>query len=164
MASHGYMIVEGESQGLISAGCSSTVSIGSKCQAGHEDEIMVLSFDHNMNNQGNIKHATHNPIFITKPVDKSSPLLAQALANREKLTCTLNFYRHTGSGGQDKFYSVKIKGAQIADLTVSMPHSILHNDAEPQEIVALRYRDIIWEHHTANTSGYTSWNGGQWDQ
>ncbi|EPJ80719.1 hypothetical protein CFII64_17406 [Pseudomonas sp. CFII64] len=164
MASHSYMIIEGKNQGLISAGCSSLPSIGNKCQAGHEDEIMVLSFAHNMNNIGNIKHAHHNPVIITKLLDKSSPLLAQALSDREELTCTINFYRHSNLAGQEKYYSVKIKGAQIASLTVDVPHSVLENDADPNETIAIRYRDIIWENHAAKTSGYTSWEGAEWDQ
>ena len=46
MASHGYMSISGKSQGVISAGCSTPESIGNKCQTGHRDEIMVLSFNH----------------------------------------------------------------------------------------------------------------------
>jgi type VI secretion system Hcp family effector len=164
MASHGYVLIEGKTQGLISAGCSSVESIGNRCQIEHSDEIMVLSFDHNMNNMGNIKHANHNPIVITKPVDKSSPLLAKALADREEINCTFNFYRASPQGSLEKFYSVRIKGGLIANLTLSMPHSILLNDVDPQENVAIRYKDIIWEHHTAKTSGYASWGGGEWEQ
>lgn len=45
MAYHGYMRITGKLQGLISAGCGSQASIGNKCQVGHGDEIMVLSFN-----------------------------------------------------------------------------------------------------------------------
>ena len=161
MASHGYMVIEGKVQGLLSEGCSTAPSIGNKCQISHKDEIMVLSFDHKMNTLGNTEYAHHNPIIITKFIDKSSPLLAQALATREELTCTLNFYRASGPVGQEKYYSVEIEGAQIADLTVSMPHSILQNDVEPQETVAIRYRNITWRNHATNSSGYTTWEGAQ---
>ena len=164
MASHGYMAVNGKTQGLISSGCSGVESIRNKCQAGHENEIMVLSFDHNINTIGNAKEAHHNPVVITKLIDKASPLLAQALANREELTCTINFYRNAGAVGLEKFYSVTIKGAQIADLTFSMPHSILQNDVEPQETIAIRYRTIVWENHATKTSGYAFWDAGDWDK
>ena len=52
MANHGYMTITGKAQGLISAGCSTQDSIGNKCQSGHTDEIMVLSYTHNMINIG----------------------------------------------------------------------------------------------------------------
>lgn len=157
MASHGYMTIKGKTQGLISAGCSSQMSIGNKCQHGHEDEIMVLSFSRDMANIENSQKATHLPIFITKNIDKSSPLLARALAEREEIECTLDFYRIMPQGAQEKFYTIKIQGGLIANLTADIPHAILQNDAEPQEHIAIRYRDIQWIHHLASTSGHASW-------
>jgi hypothetical protein len=158
MANQGYMTIKGEKQGVISAGCSTQNSIGNKCQTAHTDEIQVLAFVHNMFNAGNSKHATHTPIQITKNIDKSTPLLAQALANLEKLHCVLDFYRVSAHGAQEKFYTIEIRGAVIASLSTTMPHSILQNDLENEENVALRYREIIWTHHLAGTSGYAFWD------
>lgn len=157
MANHGYMTITGKTQGLISAGCSTQTSIGNKCQAGHADEIMVLSYTHNMNIAGNTNKATHSPIIITKNIDKSSPLLAKSLSSLEEIDCVINFYRVSSFGMQEKFYSISIEGGIIADLTLEMPHAIFQNDAEPQEHLAIRYRDITWTHHAAGTSGHTSW-------
>ncbi|MGE8177637.1 Hcp family type VI secretion system effector [Pseudomonas fluorescens] len=156
MANHGFMTITGKAQGLISAGCSTQESIGNKCQTGHTDEIMVLSYSHNMANIGNINKPIHNPIVITKNVDKSSPLLSQALSSREEINCLISFYRISSFGSQEKFYTVEIRGGIISDLTVDMPHVVLQNDVEPQEHVAIRYRDIIWTHHLAGTCGYSS--------
>lgn len=158
MANQGYMKITGTTQGPISDGCSGRSSIGTKCQFAHEDEIMVLSFAHNMGNLQNSKHASHGPILITKNIDKSSPLLAQALASREPVDCTIDFYRASSEAGQEKFYTVKIKGGLIVDLSVDLPHSILQNDAQAQEHLAIRYRDITWTHHLAGTSGYAIWD------
>lgn len=161
MANQGYMTITGTTQGLISAGCSGQDSIGNKCQPAHLDEIMVLSFAHNMGNLQNSKHASHGPILITKNIDKSSPLLAQALANREPVDCTIDFYRTSSVGAQEKFYTVKIKGGLIADLSVDVPHVVLQNDAQAQEHLAIRYQDITWTHHLAGTSGYAIWDDRQ---
>ncbi|VVO58491.1 Hcp family type VI secretion system effector [Pseudomonas fluorescens] len=157
MANHGYMTITGKAQGLISSGCSTQDSIGNKCQTAHADEIMVLSYSHNMANIGNINKPTHNPIVITKNIDKSSPLLAQALSSREEINCIINFYRISPFGLQEKFYTVEIRGGVVTDLTLDMPHVVLQNDVEPQEHLAIRYQDIIWTHHLAGTSGYSSW-------
>lgn len=162
LANHGYMTITGKSQGLISAGCSSHDSIGNKCQAGHLDEIMVLTFSHSLFNHGNTRYATHQPIVITKNIDKSSPLLAQALDTREVVNCLINFYRVSPQGRQEKFYTVDIRGGLIVELTVDMPHAVLQNDADAQEHLAIRYRDIIWTHHLAGTSGYSSWGDTEW--
>mgnify|MGYP001577581090 CR=1 FL=1 len=164
MANHGYMTISGKQQGLISAGCASQESIGNKCQTSHTDEIMVLSFVHNMSNAENSKHAIHQPIVITKNIDKSTPLLAQALNDKEVVDCELTFYRVSLYGTQEKFFTVKLKGGLIADQTMSMPHAISENDAEPQEQIAIRYRDITWIHHVANTSGWSSWDDSAWNK
>lgn len=161
MANQGYMTISAEKQGLISAGCSAQNSIGNKCQTDHLDEIQVLAFAHDMFSTGNSKHATHNPVVITKNIDKSTPLLAQALDQREKLNCVLDFYRVSAYGTQEKFYSLELRGAVIVSLSTSVPHSVLENDLEPQEEVAIRYRDILWTHHLAGTSGYASWNDNE---
>ncbi|PSS57690.1 Hcp family type VI secretion system effector [Pseudomonas sp. BBP2017] len=157
MASYGYMTITGNRQGMISAGCSTPDSIGNKCQSGHTDEIMVLSFTHRMSNVGNTPHSTHHPIVVTKAIDKSSPLLAQALASREEIECQFHFYRVSPSGGQEKYYSIEIKGGQLAELVSDVPHAVLQNETEGQEVVSLRYQTIRWTHHIAGTSGYTYW-------
>ncbi|KPW70324.1 Uncharacterized protein ALO76_01566 [Pseudomonas syringae pv. coriandricola] len=38
MANYSYMTIKGQTQGLISKGCSSKGSLGSKCQTEHLDE------------------------------------------------------------------------------------------------------------------------------
>ena len=159
MANHAYMTITGATQGLISAECSTQSSIGNKCQAGHLNEIMVLAYSHNM---ANTTRAIHNPVLITKNIDKSSPLIARAMATMEKVDCTIDFYRTSSFGTQEKYYTVEIKEGIIADLTLELPHVILSGDAQPQEHVAFRYKDITWTHHGAGTSGYSLWEEGLW--
>lgn len=38
-----------------------------------------------------------------------------------------------------------------------MPHTVLYDDLEAEEVVAIRYREISWTHHIAGTSGYAFW-------
>jgi type VI secretion system Hcp family effector len=162
MANHGYMKITGPKDTLISKGCSGYDSIGNKCQTEHIDKIMVLSLVHQMFNLENSKAATHQPVVIAKNIDKSTPLLAQALANRDLVNCEIDFYRVSKAGGQEKFFTVKLKDCVIADITMVMPDTTSENDAEPHETVAIRYRDISWNHHLASTSAQTSWNAVAW--
>ncbi|WP_338582406.1 Hcp family type VI secretion system effector [Pseudomonas sp. MAG733B] len=161
MASHSYMSITGKRQGLISAGCSSQSSIGNKCQLGHQDEIMVLAYSHDMltGSDGGIAggRGKHMPIMITKAIDKSSPLLASALHEREEVECVINFYRTASVGGQERYYSIHLTGARIAHISQQVPHAIRMNDAEPQELVSIRYRDIAWAHVPGATSAYSTW-------
>lgn len=157
MAYHGYMTITGALQGLISAGCSTQDSIGNKCQAGHRDQIMVLAFDHSLSNLDNVSRALHRPVYLTKFIDKSTPLLAQALDSRERVECDLTFFRTSAAGLQERYYSVRLGGGLIVQQNVAMPHAVLLNEQEPQEHLAIRYREISWVHHAAGTTGYATW-------
>lgn len=161
MASHSYMKITGKRQGLISAGCSGFSSIGNKCQSGHQDEIMVLAYAHDMltGNNGSLSgsRGKHLPIVITKAIDKSSPLLANALHEGEEVECVLNLYRVASAGGQERYYSIHLTGARIAHISQQVPHAIHMNNAEPQELVSIRYREIAWAHVPGATSAYSTW-------
>ncbi|UVM55143.1 Hcp family type VI secretion system effector [Pseudomonas sp. B21-012] len=164
MANHGYMTITGRQQGLISAGCSTADSMGNKYQSGHCDEIMVLAYSHNLSNLGNTQNATHRPIVISKNIDKASPLLAQALANREELKCLINFFRISSSGHHEKYYTIELRGGMVVDLRIDVPHAVLQHDMNAQAHLAIRYRDIFWTHHLAGTSGHAFWGDEQWSE
>ena len=161
MVNQGYRTITGNAQGVISAGCSTQDSMGNKYQTAHTEEIMVLSCNHNMANVGNINKPTHHPIIISKNIDKSSPLLAQALSSREEINCIISFYRLSSFDKPEKLYSSSINDEIFDDLTLEIPHAILLHDAQPQEHVAIRNRDITRTHHFSGTRGYSSWENNE---
>ena len=71
MANVTYLTLNGQLQGLISAGCSSLASIGNKAQIAHLDQIMVLSMNHSLSRSQNVNHLM---MTVRKPMDKSSPM------------------------------------------------------------------------------------------
>ena len=162
MANHGYMTIIGKKQGLISSGCSSQDSIGNKCQVGHFDEIMVLAYSHDMvaGSDGTVTggRGQHRPVVITKNIDKSSPLISGALHDGEEIECVIDFYRTSSMGSQEKYFTVRLGAARIAYMNIQVPHAINMSDGQPQEVVAIRYRDITWTHVGAGTSAHSSWN------
>lgn len=87
MANPVYLTLNGDLQGLISAGCCSLVSIGNKAQIAHMDQIIVLGLSHGLTRAQNVNHQM---LVIEKPVDKSSPLLTKAISENECLTCDLS--------------------------------------------------------------------------
>lgn len=48
MANISYLSLSGETQGLISAGCSTLDSVGNKAQPEHKDQIMVYALMHSI--------------------------------------------------------------------------------------------------------------------
>ncbi|WP_421666707.1 type VI secretion system tube protein TssD [Pseudomonas lundensis] len=134
MANQGYRTITGNAQGVISAGCSTQESIGNTYQTTHTDEIMVPPYSHNMTNVGNINKQTHHPIPTTKNVNKSSPLLAQALSIREEINRIISFYPALPFGKLEKLYSISINDGIFADLTLEIPYAILLHDLQPQNM------------------------------
>ena len=138
MANISYLSLSGETQGLISAGCSTLDSVGNKAQPEHKDQIMVYALMHSISRSQNVNH---HELIITKPVDKSSPLLAKALSDKEKMAiCEFILYRTSKAG----IYFVT-------------PHAVLEKELEPQERIAFIYEDISWEHTLAGTNAMSKW-------
>lgn len=154
MANLIYASVEGEKQGLISSGCSTLDSIENKYQKGHENQMFLYAFDHEMTREQNV---SHHPVIITKPIDKSSPLLGVALSNNEKLQIIIYMYRMNPTGNIEKFFTIKLKGAYISSISQHCPNSLTQNDLQPYEIISLAYKSIDWTHNVAGTSGYSIW-------
>lgn len=155
MASLTYLTLNGQTQGLISGGCSSLDSIGNKAQIGHVDQIMVYGVQHALSRAQSVNH---HEVTILKPIDKSSPLLGKAITDNEILTCDLEINRTNRTGMSECFYKVKLTGARITHIDFIVPHSILESEAEAQEKVSFSYETITWEHCVAGTSAYSLWN------
>ncbi len=152
MANIIYLTVKGISQGLISSGCSTYDSVGNKYQSGHENEIYVYSFDHDITRE---QHVNHQPIDFIKGIDKSSPLFGIAISNNEMLTLKFDFYRTAADGSLVRYYSIEITGATIVSFSSHYPNSLTHNDAQPYELISVKYESVTWKHHSAGTSGYS---------
>lgn len=154
MANIIYMTIDGGKQGNISERCSSVDSIGNKYQAGHENQIFVYEMTGHISRQQN---AVHHPVEIRKPIDKATPLIAEAISTNEKLTVKLDFYRTCMTGGIELFFKVKLTGATFTDARIYFPNSLTHHDVQPYESVSIQYESITWNHIMAGTSSYSIW-------
>ncbi|MCW8335886.1 type VI secretion system tube protein TssD [Vibrio paucivorans] len=152
MAHTAYLSIIAKSQGCISQGCNTKDSIGNKAQESHANEITVLACHFTLS-----KHGGPAEVAITKPIDKSSPLLGNAFSKQEHLQCTLNFYRTNEQGYNENFYSIELIDALIATLSFDQPNVLTSGDDDMSEVLHLSYRDIIWKHKIAGTEGYETW-------
>nr|WP_314875425.1 Hcp family type VI secretion system effector [uncultured Pseudomonas sp.] len=162
MAFLNYLTLTGRQQGLISAGCSTEPSVGNRYQSDHCDEIMVLSFEHQMLNLDNTHRTTHQAVSLTKLIDKSTPLIAQALTNREVVDCVFEFYRLNANGKHEKYFKIKLSNGMILKHRLDMPNSILMGDQDALEQIAISYQHIDWHHYGAGTSGHAAWGELAW--
>lgn len=150
-----YLTLNGNQQGLISAGCLAMNSVGNKAQLAHVDQIMIYALKHALSRVQNVNHQEMN---IVKSIDKSSPLLGKAINDNETLTCDFSVYRTNQAGMRELYYKIKLTNARISHLETIIPHSAIENGVEPQERVSFTYESISWEHFAAGTSAYSLWD------
>ncbi len=155
MANSIYLTLNGQKQGLLSAGCCSLDSIGNKAQIAHLDQIMVYELTHSISREQNV---FHHPVIIKKPIDKSSPLLGKAISENEILTCDFDVYQTNRFGINELYYKIKLTKARMADIHLTLPNTSHDNNEQPYESISFSYETITWEHNTAGTSAYSLWN------
>ncbi len=166
MPTPAYMTIEGELQGLITAGTFTEESVGNIYQEGHEDQILVEAFEHNVTLPRDPQSGqpsgqrVHGPIVITKVFDKASPLLYSALTSGERMSqCKIDWYRTSATGTQEHYFSIELEDAIIVDVQASMPNCQDPGQAHftHLETVAFTYRKITWTHEVSGTSGHDDW-------
>jgi len=138
-----YLRINGERQGNISAGCGTEASIGNRWQLGHENEIMCLSLAQSMTSTGQQAH--HQGLQFCKMIDKSSPLLMQAISDNEPLKLDFDFYRINPFGRMEKYYRIELRGALI-NRTWATYADNLHS-----EYITVSYEYILCQHLIAGT-------------
>ena len=166
MPTPAYMSIEGSSQGNITQDAFTEDSVGNIWQEGHEDEVMVQAFKHNVMIPRDPQSGqpsgqrTHRPVTVTKIFDKSSPLLYNALCSGELLTnVEIKWYRTSASGTQEHYFTIKLVDAVIVDIKGYMPNCQDPANASftHLEDVSFSYRSITWNHEVAGTSGSDDW-------
>jgi type VI secretion system secreted protein Hcp len=149
MALNAYLKLKGQKQGEIK---------GSVTQKGREGQLAVIAVSHGIVSPRDASsgQATgrrmHKPFVITKELDRSSPLLMNALVNNENLSAfSLEFYQPvaagaTGSGLEKVFYKIDLVNAKIVGIDTIMENNTHPDQVKyaPYEIVAFTYQRIEW--------------------
>ena len=149
MALNAYLKLKGQKQGEIK---------GSVTQKGREGKIMVIAVSHEIVSPRDAASGLptgkrmHKPFVITKELDKSSPLLYNALCTNENLSefeiqfWTPQLRAASGTGSEVQHYTVKLTNANIVDISFRMLNNKnpeLVKFAEYEE-VAFTYQKIEW--------------------
>jgi type VI secretion system secreted protein Hcp len=162
MALNAYLKLKGQKQGDIK---------GSVTQKGREGKIMVIAVNHEVVSPRDAASGLptgkrmHKPFIITKELDKSSPLLFNALVNNENITSfELQFFTPqikagTGIGAEFNHYTVKLINAKISDIK-----SIMLNNKYPEfaklaeyEEISFTYQKIEWTWMDGGITASDNW-------
>jgi type VI secretion system secreted protein Hcp len=161
-----YIAIEGQTQGNITAGAFTADSVGNIYVEGHEDEMLVQQFSHEVtvptdpqSGQPSGQRA-HKAFKFTVALNKAVPLLYNALASGEMLpTVTMNGYRTSVEGKQEHHFTHVLTDATIVNIDCKMPHCQDTASSEFTQLieVSLSYRKIDWTHEVAGTAGADDW-------
>ena len=138
-----YSVINGRTQGVIDGSCQRT---------GREDQIVIYNFSHSVHlptsaiHQSAVGRLVHEPVKFAKEVDKSSPKLYQALANREALDVSFNWFRFNSVGSEELYYQMILKNAYLLEVSPWTPDWINPEMASMRlmETVKLAYQEVIW--------------------
>lgn len=139
-----YLKLIGEQQGDISCRCGTTDSIGNRWQRNHVNEIFVFSLCSEVTNSG--KGANLQSLTFSKQIDKSSPLLMNAINNNENLFLEFWFYRINRYGQWEKYYYIQLRGASISSIQMRVINDEIHTEA-----ISVGYDYILSKHLISNT-------------
>ena len=112
---------------------------GSETTAGREGSMQVLGYHHQISASAESTNQFY-PFRIVKYVDKASPLLMQAMCNRENLeNVILRFYRDTGLGNFEEYYRIELVDAKIIQIE---SHAL--ESGGFTETLSFNYMSITW--------------------
>lgn len=102
----------------------------------------------------------YEPLEFTKPIDRSTPLLRQALVNNENVTGEFVWYRLDSNGQGEKFFSLKFSGGRIASASLRLPDVLLPptSGLPPMETISLVFSHVEWTHLTGSTTSVDDWD------
>jgi type VI secretion system secreted protein Hcp len=107
----------------------------------------------------------YEPLLIRKRIDKSSPLIAKALVENQKIDATFKFFRPnpTGDGTTEQFYSVEIKDGRIASMKQYLPDTIVpaSSTEPPLEEVTFVFSTITWTYTNGGVTHQDTWSGNR---
>lgn len=140
------LTVEGAVSGMIEGGVAST---------GQEGAIYVLGFSHEVVSPRDSATGLptgkrqHRPLTIIKPIDKSSPLLMNALTTNENLVeCKVKFFQRNATGEIEQYYTITLENATIVSLVSEVPNF---------ESVSFVYESITWTYEDGGITAEDDW-------
>lgn len=105
---------------------------------------------------------SYEPIVIRKRIDKSTPLLAKALTQNEKIEATFKFFRPNpgGDGTTQQFYTIHIKDGRVASFKMVVPDCIdpASSKRPPLEEVTFSFHTISWTYTDGGVQHEDSWS------
>lgn len=157
-----YMEITAKSQGDLHSEASGDKSLGNLARGEHLNEITCYALKGDIEIPRDPATGTpqgsrrHHGVTVTKPLDRASPLLAQALVTGEQLeSVVLKLWWINSDGDEQHFYTITLEDARCVQILSDVMSTLDTNTAKfpPMEHVVFAYKKIAWEHVSAGTTG-----------
>ena len=167
MPTPAHMTITGATQGDISAGAMSPDSVGTLSNKTQENSIQIQEFELGVEIPTDTQSGqptgrrVHKGARVVKYIDKSSPLLMQAIANGEQLaTVGIQFFRTAASGTQEHYYTITLNEASLVKCRPYFPNALDPDSTAYSHMGELhfQYKGIEVTHELGGTSGSDSWD------
>ena len=167
MPTPAYMTITGATQGDISAGAMSADSVGTLSNKAQENAIQIQEFELGIDIPTDPQSGqptgrrVHKGARVVKYIDKSSPLLLQAIATGEQLaSVSVQFFRTAASGAQEHYYTVTMNEASLVKCRPFFPNALEADSTaySHMEELHFQYKSIEVTHELGGTSGTDSWD------
>lgn len=144
---------------------------GEVTQAGREGSHRLLAYSHEIISPRDAASGLptgkrqHKPFRIVKLINKSSPLLLNAMAKNQTLpSIEIDVWSPGGAaGGQEiLFFTYTLTDASIASIRPWMPNTSDPSTRAypPAEEVSFTYQKIEWRFHNGSIVGEDDWDSG----
>ncbi|PKH01796.1 type VI secretion system tube protein Hcp [Psychromonas sp. MB-3u-54] len=164
-----YMSINDPDGCLTEESCSKE-SIGSFFKADHEEESLILAYDHKVSVPTNSLTGQvtgtrkHEYLEVSKFIDKSSPLLLNTVTSPSELEVILRFFRtpdETSAGEPVEYYNITLQRAKIVSINTISPNILdeANDGLMPYEKVRFTYGQIQADHVVCGTTAIDDWSG-----
>lgn len=148
-ALNAYLKLKGQKQGEIK---------GSVTQKGRENSIMVIAVSHEILSPRDAASGLatgrrqHKPFVITKELDKSSPLIFQALVNNEVFpSLEMTVFKANAKGVEAPEYTIRLVNAKIVSVR------LVQVDGKLAQEVSFTYQKFYWDWLDGGISAMDDW-------
>jgi len=164
-----YMSINDPDGCLTEESCSKE-SIGSFFKADHDEESLILAYDHKVSVPTNSLTGQvtgtrkHEYLEVSKFIDKSSPLLLNTVTSPSELEVILRFLRtpdETSAGEPVEYYNITLQRAKIVSINTISPNILdtANDGLMPYEKVTFTYGQIQADHVVCGTTAIDDWSG-----
>ncbi|ABM01888.1 secreted protein Hcp, potential oxidative stress protein [Psychromonas ingrahamii 37] len=164
-----YMSIN-DPEGCLTEESCSKESIGSFFKADHEEESLILAYDHKVSVPTNSLTGQvtgtrkHEYLEVSKFIDKSSPLLLNTVTSPSELEVILRFFRtpdETSAGEPVEYYNITLQRAKIVSINTISPNILdeVNDGLMPYEKVRFTYGQIQADHVVCGTTAIDDWSG-----